>query len=75
MRDDNNAVIFILHEFFEQVNNDLAVFRIEVARRFVREDDFCVGRQCSCDGDALLLTAGEHRRQLSWVNIAEADRT
>ena len=74
MRDDDHAVIFVFHELFQQINDDLAVLRIEVARRFIREDNFRVGRQRPRDGDALLLTAGEHRRQLSRVNVTETNR-
>ncbi len=32
---------------------------VEIARRFVGEDDFGVGDDGAGDGDALLLTAGE----------------
>src|SRR4051812_20627858 len=44
-------------QFLEQRHHGLAVARIEVARRFVREEDRRLARKCARDRHALLLTA------------------
>ena len=43
----------------EQLHHRIAVLRIEVSRRLVGEQNERPARECSGDGDALLLTAGE----------------
>ncbi len=40
--------------------HDLFGFAVERGRRFVEEENFRVAEESAGDGDALLLTAGEH---------------
>ena len=46
-----------------------AVSRVEIARRFVGEQDRRFVRKCTCDGDALLFSAGK----LGRVMVAAID--
>src|SRR4051794_1957395 len=46
-------------ELLEQLHDLLALARMQVARRLVREDDLRVGDDGSRDGDELLLAARE----------------
>ena len=48
----------------EQVHHLLAVRGVEVSRRFVGKDELWIRHDCPCDGDALLLSAGELGREM-----------
>ena len=51
-------------QFLEQIHDRFAVARIEVAGRFVRQEDGRLARERARDRDALLLAAGELARQM-----------
>ena len=51
-------------DLFEQIHDLARHQRVEVAGRLVGEDEFRIGGQNACDGDALLLPAGKLRRQV-----------
>src|SRR5436309_12047380 len=49
-------------ELAEQLHHRLAIGRVEVSRRLVREEDEGIASHGTRNSDALLLTAGELRR-------------
>ena len=49
---------------FEQIHHRFAVARVEVAGRFVGQEDRRLAGEGARDGDALLLAAGELARQM-----------
>ncbi len=55
----------------EQVHYGLAIRRIEVACRFIRQQDERVSRHCASDGNPLLLTS----RKLRWNGSFDAAKT
>jgi len=48
----------------KELQNGLRSFRVEVAGGLVCCDDLRVVRECPCDRDPLLLTAGKRGREL-----------
>src|ERR1044072_2945261 len=59
-------------QFLEQRHDGLAVARIKVGRRFVREEDRRLARESARDRNTLLLTAGELAGQMFGA-MAHAD--
>ena len=59
---DNGGAFFV--EVGEQVHHLAAIFRVEVARRLVGEDELGVGDHGAGDGHPLLLTARELLREV-----------
>ena len=62
----------LVAEAEEQIDDRGARVCIEIAGRFVREYEAGAIDQCSRDRDALLLAAGQLRREMTFA-IAEAD--
>ena len=54
---------------FEELHDFLGLAGMEVAGRFVGQDEFWFGDDCACDADQLLLAAGE----LARVKVLFAD--
>jgi len=59
-------------EFLEEVDDIATGLAIEGGGRFVGEDEFRIGDECSGDGDALFLAAGNFRGEIV-EPFAEAD--
>ena len=61
-RDDRDAEFRL--QVAEQGDNLLACVQVQIARRFVRQNDGRLVHEGAGDGDALLLAAGNLRRQM-----------
>src|ERR1044072_2875751 len=59
-------------QLFEERHDSLAVARVEVTRRFVREQDRRLARESARDGDTLLLAARKLAGQMLGA-VAHAD--
>ena len=57
--DEDDAAIFFVGQPLQNPDNIPAVFLVQIAGRLVGQDDLAACRQGSCDGDPLLLTAGQ----------------
>ena len=57
MGDDDDGLSLFMSELFQQLHDQFRILFVQIAGGLVGGDDLGVGRQCPCDGDALLLTA------------------
>ena len=56
---DEQGLIEFLAKFFENIEHDIAVFFVQIARRLVAHDDDGVVDQSPSDGNALFFAAGK----------------
>ena len=64
MGDDHERLLKLAVHFLQHSKHHPGVFRIQVSRRLVRQNDFRVTDQCPGNSDSLLLPPGERRRFL-----------
>ena len=64
MRDDDDGLVEFLVELAQQRNDLFGIFAVQVAGRFVGQNDGRVVGQCTADGDPLLLAARKLVRQV-----------
>ena len=64
MCDEHDGELELLVDVFEKIEDRFGRLRVECARCFVAEEHFRVAGKCTCDTDALFLTARELRRIL-----------
>lgn len=57
--DDDQGDLSFLMNGFEQFDNLAAGLRVEIAGRFVSQNDFRIGDEGATDGGALLLASGD----------------
>ena len=62
VRDEHQRCTRFIGEFAQQTKNVFPADRIEIAGRFVRQDQRRAMNLCTSDGDALLFAAGEFTR-------------
>src|SRR5689334_21925344 len=72
VRDHDDRLLVLLVQALEQLQDLLARFAIEVAGRFVRQQQRRIAHERARDGDALLLAARELTREVP-EPVAEAD--
>ena len=65
MGDHQNGLRIFLRRFFQKAYDFAAVFRIQIAGRFIRQNQRRAGKESPSDGHALLLTAGELTRKMA----------
>ena len=59
MGDDDHGAVGSAGDIAEKFEHDFAVLGIEGGGGFVADDEWGFVDECACDGDALLLAAGE----------------
>src|SRR5690606_14237050 len=59
VRDHDDRLLELPIQALEQIQDLVGALAIEIAGRLVGDDDFRIRDDGPCDGDALLLTAGE----------------
>src|SRR3954454_15441621 len=64
VRDHHHGRAVFLVQLFEDAHDLVAHGRIEIAGRLIGEHDARLSDDGACDGDALLLAAGELRRKV-----------
>src|SRR5437763_6539453 len=72
VRDHDDGLLKLLVESLQKIERVGGILRVEITGRFVGDEDARIGDDGAGDGDALLLTAGELSRIVTYA-IGEAD--